>query len=87
MLGALRRLDGGPDRAKALGYINRGGTLDVSGMLFANRCGWAHAVSAAAGLLKSEKNALLESAELAAIEGRGDPRVLADTAQLKRKVA
>ena len=87
MLGALRRLDGGPDRTKALGYINRGGTLDVSGMLFANRCSWAHAVSAAAVLLKSEKNTWLEPAELAAIEGRGDPRVLADTAQLKRKVA
>ena len=87
MLGALRRLDGGPDFTKALGYINRGGTLDVSGMLFANRCSWAHAVSAAAVLLKSEKNALLDAAEVAAIEGRGDPRVLADTAQLKRKVA
>ena len=87
MLGALRRLDGGPDCTKALGYINRGGTLDVSGMLFANRCSWAHAVSAAAVLSKTEKNTLLEPAEVAAIEGRGDPRVLADTAQPKRKVA
>lgn len=87
MLGVLRRLDGGPERTRALGYINRGGTLDVFGMLFANRCGWAHAVSAAAALLKAETSTLLEPAEVAAIEGRGDPRVLADTIQLERKVA
>lgn len=47
MLGVLRRLDGGPQRMQALGYINRGGTLDVAGMLFANRCTAAHAVEAA----------------------------------------
>ena len=87
MLGALRRLDGGPDRTTALGYINRGGTLDLFGMLFANRCGWAHAVNAAAVLLKAERNTLLEVAETAAIDGRGEPRVLADSAELERKVA
>jgi hypothetical protein len=31
-----------------LGYINRGGTLDVAGMLIANRCTWADAIYAAA---------------------------------------
>lgn len=51
MLGILRRLDGGPRRMRALGYINRGGTLDVAGMLFANRCTAAHAVAAARELL------------------------------------
>ena len=47
MLGVLRRLDGGPERMRALGYINRGGTLDVAGMLVANRCTAEHAVRAA----------------------------------------
>jgi phosphoketolase len=87
MLGVLRRLDDGPARTLALGYLNRGGTLDVLGMLFANHCTWAHAVGAAARLLKAEKNDLLDPAEAAAIEGRGDPRVLADPAPLERKVA
>jgi phosphoketolase len=87
MLGILRRLDGGPERTAALGYLNRGGTLDVFGMLFANRCTWAHAVAAAGGLLKAEKNTLLDPAERAAVEGRGDPRDLADHPQFKRKVA
>ncbi|HIE5094119.1 TPA: xylulose 5-phosphate 3-epimerase [Stenotrophomonas maltophilia] len=48
MLGILRRLDGGQARTRALGYISRGGTLDVAGMLLANRCTWIHAVQAAA---------------------------------------
>lgn len=47
MLGLLRRIDSGPDRTKVLGYISRGGTLDVKGMLFANRCSWQHAIEAA----------------------------------------
>lgn len=51
MLGVLRRLDGGPARTRALGYIGRGGTLDVAGMLRANRCTAADAVQAATGLL------------------------------------
>ena len=47
MLGLLRRIDSGPDRTKVLGYISRGGTLDVEGMLLANRCSWQHAIEAA----------------------------------------
>lgn len=53
MLGVLRRLDGGPNNMRALGYINRGGTLDVAGMLFANRCTAAHAVDAALSLIEN----------------------------------
>ena len=56
-------------------------------MLFANRCTWAHAVAAAAGLLRAEKNNLLDLTEMAAVEGRGDPRDLADHPQIERKVA
>ncbi|MEO8161076.1 MAG: xylulose 5-phosphate 3-epimerase, partial [Arenimonas sp.] len=40
-LGVLRRIDSGPATTRALGYINRGGTLDVAGLLFANRTTWA----------------------------------------------
>ncbi len=47
MLGVLRRLDSGPSMTRALGYLSRGGTLDVAGMLFANRCTWVQAIRAA----------------------------------------
>ena len=75
-LGALRRLDTGPATTRALGFINRGGTLDVPGLLFANRCTWAHVVDAAAAVLGQPRRALLEAAECAAIDGRGDPQVV-----------
>ncbi len=48
MLGVLRRIDSGPSKTRALGYINHGGTLDVAGMLIANRCTWVDAIYAAA---------------------------------------
>jgi phosphoketolase len=57
MLGILRRLDDGPSRMVALGYINRGGTLDVNGMLLANRCTAEHAASAVRGLLRGARAA------------------------------
>lgn len=47
MLGLLRRIDDGPAKTRALGYISRGGTLDVAGMLLANRCSWVHVAAAA----------------------------------------
>jgi len=73
VLGALRRIDTGPATTKALGFINRGGTLDVDGMLFTNRSTWAHVVAEAANVLTLPITALLDEDELAAIEGRGDP--------------
>ncbi|MGH7898366.1 MAG: xylulose 5-phosphate 3-epimerase, partial [Candidatus Binatia bacterium] len=51
LLGIVRALDTGPERTRALGYINHGGTLDIPGMLFANRCTWAHALLAVAETL------------------------------------
>ena len=75
-LGVLRRIDTGPETTRALGFINRGGTLDVDGMLFANRCTWAHAVHAAAGVLSIDAATLLDAGELAAVEGCGDPAIL-----------
>jgi phosphoketolase len=75
-LGLLRRIDTGPATTCALGYINRGGTLDVEGLLFANRCTWAHAVDAAAALMGLDRSRLLSAEELAAVDGRGDPALL-----------
>ena len=72
-LGALRTLDTGPATTEALGFINRGGTLDVRGLLFANRATWAHAVDAVARVLRRERADLLQPDEARAIEGRGDP--------------
>jgi phosphoketolase len=73
LLGLLAPLSTGPGRTRVLGFLNRGGTLDVPGMLFANRCTWAHAVAAVEGMFGREGN-LLDPQERAAVEGRSrDP--------------
>lgn len=75
-LGALRRIDTGPATTEALGFINRGGTLDIDGMLFANRSTWAHIVAAAGRVASLRIDDLLEADERMAIEGHGDPTLL-----------
>lgn len=80
MAGLLRRLDTGPASTRVLGYISRGGTLDVAGMLFANRSTWAHAVAAAAQALQIPLLRVLTPGEIDAIEGRGDPGALSANA-------
>lgn len=87
MLGLLRRLDGGPSTTVAHGYISRGGTLDVAGMLFANRSTWAHLVESAARLLNRPRDQFLSAAECAAIDGRGDPHDLSTPPSATRKNA
>ncbi len=76
MLGILRRLDGGPSRTRALGFLNRGGTLDVFGMLFANRSTAGHVIEAAAGLMKKSPADFLSQDEVRAIDELGDPYLL-----------
>jgi phosphoketolase len=76
MLGTLRPIDSGPSHMRAHGYLNRGGTLDVFGMLFANRTTWAHLVASAAWLLNMAPEALLTPEEADTVAGRGDPQVL-----------
>lgn len=73
ILGLLRRLDSGPRTTAVRGYISRGGTLDVSGMLFVNRCSWAHLIDAAVPLTGWSRDDLLASNERDAVEGRGNP--------------
>jgi phosphoketolase len=75
-LGLLRRIDTGPRQTRALGYQARGGTLDVAGMLFANRCTWAHVAAEAAQALGVDPASILTAEELAAVGGHGDPRVV-----------
>lgn len=72
-LGTVRPLDTGPGRTVCLGYVNRGGTLDTHGMMFTNRCSWAHALHHVARLRGIDPGGLLEVRELAAVEGVGDP--------------
>jgi phosphoketolase len=76
MLATMRTLDLGPARTRALGYINRGGTLDTFGMLFANRCTWAHGVAALAEILQIPLSGLLSAEDICALQGRGDPLIL-----------
>ena len=87
MMGLLRRIDEGPKRFSALGYLSRGGTLDVAGMLFANRSTWAHGVDAAMRLLQGDTPDFLTTLERRAIQEIGDPSCLAlnsDAAQTER---
>jgi phosphoketolase len=72
-LGVLRRLDTGPATTVALGFINRGGTMNVPGLLFANRCTWANVVESSAFVLGVDRTRLLDAHELAAIDGVGNP--------------
>ncbi|MDO9247278.1 MAG: xylulose 5-phosphate 3-epimerase [Phenylobacterium sp.] len=76
MQGLLRRIDGGGDQLISRGYIGRGGTFDVFGMLFANRCTWAHLIEAAARSLDVSPRDLLTEPELKAVAGRANPRAL-----------
>lgn len=74
--GHLWPILGDARNSRVLGYRNRGGTLDEAGMLFANQASWAHVLQAAAGLLDKPVTELLSIEELAAVQGRGDPRCL-----------
>lgn len=68
-----RPLDLGPQRSSALGFINKGGTLDTGAMLFTNQCTWAHVLAEMAVLCKQKPTLWLTEEEWAAIDGRGDP--------------
>lgn len=76
MLGTLRDWDLGATRTCALGYINRGGTLDTFGMLYANRCTWAHGVKAFAEMHQESLQSYLDTHEIAALHNGGDPLAL-----------
>ncbi len=64
------------ERSRVLGYINRGGTLDEAGMLFANRSTWAHVVAACAEVCAVPVQHWLDEEELLAVQGLGNPHIL-----------
>lgn len=73
ILACCRLLDLGPKKTSAMGYINQGGTLDSDGMLFANKCTWAHGALRLAQKMGKAADAWLTADELAAVLGGGDP--------------
>jgi phosphoketolase len=56
-----------------LGFINEGGTLNVPGMLFVNKCSWAHAVVEGAELLAKPLSKLFSEKEIKALTGKLSP--------------
>jgi phosphoketolase len=73
ILGTLHSLHTGRNKTSALGFINRGGTLNVPGMLFVNRCSWVHILSEVARLLDLPREELLSPEEMKALNGRASP--------------
>lgn len=67
-----------PVQTPVLGYLDRGGTMDERGMLFANRCAWAHVVAKAAGALGELADVLLNEKEIAALMGETEPSAILD---------
>lgn len=72
MLGVLGPLHTG-SQSVGLGYINHGGTLSTAGMLFVNRCSWAHCLRQSARLLKLPDEAVLSKDEREALDGKRSP--------------
>lgn len=73
ILGLLQSLNKGWDHTGALGFIGAGGTLTSSGMLFVNRCTWAHILEEVARVLKFPGEDILSAEEIAAVHGKGSP--------------
>ena len=74
ILGILQPLHTGYGQTGALGFINQGGTLNVPGMLFVNRCSWGHILMEVARLLGMPAEELLSSDEIAALKGKAAPK-------------
>jgi phosphoketolase len=73
LLGVIRPLDTGPDNTSALGFINRGGTLDAAGMLFANRSTWAHVLAEVSKVTGISISEILSEREIMAVQGKINP--------------
>jgi phosphoketolase len=73
MLGVLAPLSTGAATTAGLGFVNAGGTLTTRGLLFVNRCSWAHVVAAAARVAELDVEKLLTAEERDALAGRRSP--------------
>jgi len=71
-LGILQPLNTGP-KTMALGFTGQGGTLTTPGMLFVNRCTWAHILEACCRLLSIGREELLTPEEMRALDGQSPP--------------
>ncbi len=76
VLGVLQAFNTGREQTGALGFTNQGGTLNVPGMLFVNRCTWAHVLLEVARVLGLLQEELLTSEELAVLNGKASPEVV-----------
>jgi phosphoketolase len=72
MCGVLQPFNTG-DRTVALGFIVQGGTLTTPGLLFVNRCTWAHIIEETARILGISRQELLTAEERAALDGKASP--------------
>ncbi|WP_163832674.1 phosphoketolase family protein [Spartinivicinus ruber] len=77
-LGIMRQLDLGPKQTAAVGYINQGGTLDLGGMLYANKTTWAHILYQTAKTASLNPLDILSEKEIQAVTGGGDPYAIID---------
>jgi phosphoketolase len=73
LLGVLETLHTGYGTTRALGFINHGGTLNVHGMFFVNRCSWCHILLEVTEVLGLSRDELLLEAELAVMDGTASP--------------
>jgi phosphoketolase len=74
MLGTLQPLHTGYQQTRCLGFINQGGTLDKDGMLFINRCTWAHIVAEVAQITGALLEEWFSAPECDALHGRTSPQ-------------
>jgi len=72
IVGVLQPLNTG-NHTVALGFTGQGGTLTTSGLLFVNRCTWAHIIEETARILNISRGQLLTVEELAALDGEACP--------------
>ena len=73
LLGALQPLHTGHQSTGGLGFIGNGGTLTVPGLLFVNRCSWAHVLLEVARVLGMAQEDFLSQPELEALSGKASP--------------
>jgi phosphoketolase len=73
LLGTLTELHTGRRTTRGLGFINHGGTLNTSGILFVNRCSWCHILTEVAEVLGLAPDDILTGEEMAALDGKMSP--------------
>jgi phosphoketolase len=73
LLGLLAPLHTG-SKTTGLGYVSLGGTLTVDGLLFRNRCTYAHVLRAVAGQKGADEALTLSTEEREALDGRRQPK-------------